>query len=252
MNHQYVLPVLLTVFLASSVINADNPIKNAIGKFNPFSHVGAIASSSKFLAKKITANIYKEAAASGPLMILEIGPGDGVFTAKLERHLAKHGIQNYMIYALDIDSDFIKILEKRFVHNKRIKVMNADIGKVANAQMLELPAHTKFDVIISGLPFYADFFNAEQVDRILTHYQMLLKPNGLLRWFSYIGIKTALNTCLQIGSCVSTDIQTQVDNLAAKNMIIETFKNAHNVRSKKVYLNTPPAWVHECRMPVIV
>lgn len=251
MNNQYVLSLLLAVFLASSAINADNPIKNAIGKFNPFSHVGAIASSSKFLAKKITANIYKDAAINSTLMILEIGPGDGVFTAKIERQLKKSGIEDYMIYALDIDDGFIKILEKRFAQNKRIKIINADIGEIADAEILGLPANTKFDVIISGLPFYADFFNAAQVNRILTRYKTLLKPNGLLRWFSYVGIKTALNTCLKIGSCVSKDIQAQVDNLSAKNIVIETFKNAHNVRSKKVYLNTPPAWVHECRMPII-
>lgn len=220
------------------------------GNFNPFSHVGAISPSSKSLAKAITKKIWQEMASRpNGLTILEIGAGNGVFTAALEAQFAKHKITHYTVYAVDIDPTFITALKKRFAHNPRIKIVAIDISSITSPEALGLASGTFFDIIISGLPFYADCFSPENVEKILTNYIAFLKPDGLLRWFSYIGISKIITTCLHSGALASRRYKVPLSSFEHKCRIINKFKNQQHAISKPVFSNLPPAWVHECRAP---
>src|ERR1700712_1741918 len=77
--------------------------------------VGAIAPSSKALARAMAAQI--DAGATGP--VLELGPGTGVATGAL----IARGVAPERITAIEYDADFAQLVAQRF---PRVKVLNGD------------------------------------------------------------------------------------------------------------------------------
>ncbi len=209
-----------------------------------FKTTGAIAPSSRFLAREITKDIALEPPQGKVLQVLEIGAGDGVFTAALVEQLDEAGV-DYQIHAVDIDPTFLAALKARFDKNKRVVIHAVDITKASNARVFGFSAAFTFDVIISGLPHYADFFSAQAVDAIFTNYKKLLKQGGLLRWFSYV----AAATFADLKHLLQGVTDGERLDFEKKCAVINNFKNNNGVTSSEpILLNWPPARVYECRI----
>ena len=105
--------------------------------------VGAILPSSKYLAKKMVAQVDFDKISN----IFEFGPGTGVFTDEI----LKKRKPETKLFLLERNPDFAKQLVKKYENTQYVTVINdtADqIGKYLG--MYSIP---KADCIISGLPF---------------------------------------------------------------------------------------------------
>ncbi len=241
-----------------------------------FKTTGAIAPSSRFLAKSMIRKLKEEVVLGQPLYILEVGAGDGVFTAAIAEYCERKGI-DYRLYAVDIDATFLAALKERFADNSKVQIWNADILKTKSPCYFHLPRGKRFDVIISGLPFYADFFSAADVATIFENYKTLASDGALLRWFSYVAAPTLVDVQYAYQRAKSTIplvanlfrqylIQQSVDvdqqrldetkrlfdqksvALRKKCSVIDAFKVENDVVSSRPILNIPLARVHECRL----
>lgn len=240
--------------------------------FERLETIGSVISSSPALARKITEKIEQEVVFHRTLHILELGAGDGVFTAMLVEQLEEMRANNahfdYCIDAVDIVKSCLVKLEERFHDNPRVVIHNVNFIGVRDARVFGYKKHEKFDVIISGLPHYSDCFTAYDVQQIFESYQNLLKEDGLLRWFSYdvaphiVALKHA---CQQVKKMISPRIwfaeelrqqwrekfeQKRAD-FEMKCAIIEDFKQSHHV-SDQIKTNFPWARVYESRKQVHV
>ena len=90
--------------------------------------------------------------------------------------------------------------------------------------------HT-YDVIVSGLPFAS--FAPDQVEAITSRYLQLLRPGGVLTYFSYLGVQRA---AVLASRTQSIRREAVADVLATVHTRCET-------SSLKVWANIPPARV---------
>jgi len=100
--------------------------------------VGAIAPSSKYLARAIAAEIDPHRAGA----VLELGPGTGAVTEAL----VERGIQPSRIVAIERDEDFARDLRARFPDAEII------CGDAFDLSSVSVNGHGHFAGIVSGLP----------------------------------------------------------------------------------------------------
>ena len=105
------------------------------------SQIGAIAPSSKYLAKKMLAKINF----STDLIIVELGPGTGVFTSKLLKKMSP----NSKLLSLELNPYFASKIKKS-VQDSRFQI-KCDSAENINT-VLKLTQFPKVDYIISSLP----------------------------------------------------------------------------------------------------
>lgn len=133
--------------------------------------LGAIAPSSRALARAMVAGIDLEAADR----VVEFGPGLGAFTREI---LARKG-PGTAYAAVECNPTFARRLAAMFPEARIL------VGDAAEAERLLGPqAVGTVDAVISGLPF-ANFDGPTQ-ERILEATVRLLKPGGVFATFSYI------------------------------------------------------------------
>jgi len=134
--------------------------------------IGSMVPSSKYLAAKMLDHIpFKNTK-----LIIELGPGTGIFTEKI---IQKLDVTTQLI-VLELNSEFYKELKAKICHtNVHIKEASADkIGEI----MLEL-GFEKADVIISSLPLAN--FSAKLRNSILEVVKESLNENGSFIQFQY-------------------------------------------------------------------
>lgn len=167
--------------------------------------VGAISPSSKHLGKKMLENIDFDKTK----VIVELGPGTGVFTRMLASKLAEDG----QILLFELHDSFYENLKKEFHSDKRVIIINdsaENIGKHLKEHNL-----TQVDVVLSSLPLTN--FNNRLVMRILKQSHQYLKQSGLYIQFQY--------------------------SLNAQKALKKVFKS---VRISFTPRNIPPAFVYTC------
>lgn len=138
---------------------------------------GAILPSSRFLARKMVAEIDFSAARC----IVEYGPGTGVFTEKM---LAARRDGTELIL-IERNSNFCEMLRKKFagVENLHIFEDSAEnIGACLNSR-----GFAQACFIISGLPFAS--LPPEVSERILAQTREFLAENGAFITFQYTLLK---------------------------------------------------------------
>lgn len=133
-----------------------------------FKTLGAIASSSKFLAHKLTGCIDNNLTQKN---ILEVGAGTGPVTKYILRKLQPND-----------KFDIIEITNK-FISSLQILCKNYNHVKIHNKSILDFNPDYKYDYIISTLPFYS--FSEVEVKKILDHYKSILSVNGKIIYFQY-------------------------------------------------------------------
>ncbi len=130
--------------------------------------VGAIAPSGSALADLITRDIGPQ---TGP--VIELGPGTGVFTARL---LAR-GVTETQLTLVEYGSDFARLLQLRFPE-ARVMWMDA-----ARLKTLAFEASHPPGAVVSGLPLLS--LSVRKVISILDGAFHHLGPGGAFYQFTY-------------------------------------------------------------------
>jgi len=168
---------------------------------DPF-HVASIAPSSRCLAKLMATNIESGA------RVVELGAGTGsLTTAILDR-----GVRPEDLYLVEQQRGFVTVLRSRF---PRAHVVEADAATLS-ARLGGLRGTV--DYVVSGLPIL--WFNRDKKAAILAAAMTLLKPEGKLHQFTYLGRPP-------IGSRLRTELGLRATLLGIAPM------------------NLPPAFVYE-------
>lgn len=136
-------------------------------------HTGAIAPSSKILAKKMVEVIDFESAKC----IVELGPGTGVFTKEMMRRKK----DETKCILIEINEVFCKQLREQFKDDSNVFVIH---GSAENIQKYMEELHiTEIDYVLSGLPFTS--LPKSVSSRILHNVQGALRENGEFITFQY-------------------------------------------------------------------
>ncbi|TGP21617.1 MULTISPECIES: methyltransferase domain-containing protein [unclassified Mesorhizobium] len=130
--------------------------------------VAAIAPSGNALARIITQDITP-----GIGQVIELGPGTGVFTAKL----LERGVRPEDLTLVEYGANFATHLKSRF---PRVRVLRMDASEVGE---IELPSGTPVGAVISGLPLLS--MPDQKVIAILDGAFAHLKPDGAFYQFTY-------------------------------------------------------------------
>ena len=131
---------------------------------------GAIAPSGKILAERVTDLAVLDKAK----VIVEFGPGTGVFTEAIER---KRPADSYFC-AFEVNDKFVAATRKRCPGVDVVHDCAQSVLKHLNAK-----GHTHCDVIVSGLPWTR--FDEALQDEILDATYAALKPGGRFVTFAY-------------------------------------------------------------------
>ena len=135
---------------------------------DPF-HVGAVAPSSRWLAKLMATDVHARAC------VVELGAGTGTLTTAL----IDAGVRQEDLFLVDQHADFADVLQARF---PRANVVQADAATLT--QRLSA-LRGRVDYVISGLPIL--WFSRETKAAILSEAFELLKPDGRFQQFTYLG-----------------------------------------------------------------
>lgn len=136
-------------------------------------NTGAIAPSSKILAKKMVEAINFEEAQC----IVELGPGTGSFTSEI----MKRKKNETKCILIEINEVFCKELQERFKDDSSVCVIHGSAENVT--KYVEELNIDKIDYVLSGLPFTS--LPANVSSRILHNVKGVLRENGEFITFQY-------------------------------------------------------------------
>lgn len=108
----------------------------------PF-QVASIIPSSKALVDRVASKMDL----SGPRVIAEYGPGEGVHS----REIARRMTPDSTLLLFELDPDFSRDLERQFATDPRVHVIHGDAAQLP--QELARLGIAKCDYIVSGIPF---------------------------------------------------------------------------------------------------
>lgn len=135
-----------------------------------FIKIGAILPSSNRLAKRMVKDVKKP-------IVLELGPGTGVFTKKILKKLPKEG----RLISIEDNEVFVKYLKNQ-IKDKRFKIIMGDALKLK--EILNKNGIKKVGCIISGLPL--GHFKRELKQKILKEIAECLENDGIFIQFEYL------------------------------------------------------------------
>ena len=166
--------------------------------------VGAMSPSSRFLTEKMVENIdFKNAK-----VIIELGPGTGVFTHALIDKM----LPDAKLMVFELNDEFFKELTKQ-ITDSRVQLIHDSAEKID--EYLKNAGYHEADVIVSSLPLA--MFSQELRKNILNASKSALKPNGKYIQFQY--------------------------SLQSKKKLQKTF---NQVAISFTPLNFPPAFIYTC------
>ena len=128
-------------------------------------NVASITPTSSFCVRKVCNKINFDRSE----LIVEYGPGTGVFTDYLLRRMRNDA----RLILIERNKNFNSILEKNF-HDPRVTIVNGSAENVLDA--LNNSKETKADCILSGIPFM--LLPQELKHRILANTHEALKKGG--------------------------------------------------------------------------
>ena len=135
--------------------------------------VGAILPSSKYLAKKMVANVNFEKAS----FIVEYGPGTGVFTDEILSKLRPHA----RLLLIERNPEFAEQLTRKYKNNQFVTVKNDTAEQIG--KYLNMYSYPKADYILSGLPFAS--LPQEVSENIIKQTKEHLSADGKFITFQY-------------------------------------------------------------------
>ncbi len=136
---------------------------------------------------------------------------------------------------IELNDAFVAHLKKRFASESDFQAV-AGRCEIVQGRLEEMPAETKFDYIVSGLPL--NNFSVDNVEQILAIYRRLLAPRGVLSFFEYIAIRP-------IKRVVSGRVERT--RLSGIQRALDTLYAAGSVERDWIWRNVPPAWANHVR-----
>jgi phospholipid N-methyltransferase len=194
-----------------------------------FRRTGAIAPSSRYLARAMAGN------PRGPrpsCRVLEVGAGTGAITAEIAKHL-RPGDQ---LDVVEINSHFIEFLRRRIYTEKVFQPCRRQIHLI-HSPVETLPGEATYDHIVSCLPL--NNFPAASVRQIFQVYQRLLVPDGTLTFFEYVGVRRLKSPFVN---------RQERRRLYRIGKIMDGYVRGFQFRRQRIYANLPPATVRHLRM----
>lgn len=195
-----------------------------------FETTGAVAPSSRFLARAMTGPMARR---ERPGRILEIGPGTGAVTQRIVRLLRPED----QLDLVELNDAFAALLQERFTTDP-IYQAAADRSQVHVCPIQDFDATEPYDIIISGLPL--NNFPADLVQSIFETYFQLLAPGGTLSYFEYMYVRPLRKLVANQSEKVRL---TELDRIAG------SYLSKHRFDRSWVFVNIPPAWVQHLRKP---
>ncbi|SHE59541.1 Phospholipid N-methyltransferase [Fodinibius roseus] len=183
------------------------PLKHLLYFFKDLKQTGAIAPSSKFLAKDLVTKLKKEVVCDTcrPLKILELGPGTGPLTKEIVKYLRPQD----MLDIVEIHKKFYQIVKSRY-RQPNLQVHHADI--------LQFQPDYTYDFIFSSLPY--ENMPEEISQEIWKKKLKLCSSDACISYFKYVKFRNF------------------------KNDFEEEIVNKYGQNKKIVLRNLPPAKVY--------
>jgi len=190
-------------------VNPDRLLKHFLRSPN---ETGAVAASSDGLSELIT----DAAGLSDAKMVIEFGPGTGVFTEKIVAKVPPGAA----FFAMETNAEFVEATRRRC---SGVTVIH-DSAVNCRKYMTEM-GHEQCDSIVCGLPWAA--FGKELQDVLLSAIMDALKPQGVFVTFAYLH-----GLLLPAGR-------------RFRKRLCSTFSQVRTTRT--VWMNIPPAFVYCAR-----
>ena len=133
--------------------------------------VGSVAPSSRFLVRKMIANLDFAHAK----VIVELGPGEGCITRELVKKLSPHT----HLFVFEMNAQFVEDFLQ--FDNPNVHVINDSAEHVR--KYVEAAGFTEVDYVISSLPL--TIFPQALKEKIVADSAGILKPGGLYRQYQY-------------------------------------------------------------------
>lgn len=193
-----------------------------------FESTGAVAPSSRFLARAMTRPFSRR---NAPARVLEVGPGTGAVTRQIVNTM-RPGDHLDMV---ELNDSFVDLLNRRLREDRDFQRV-AESARLHHCALQDFRAEQPYDFIISGLPL--NNFPAELVRDVFAAYFRLLAPGGVLSFFEYMYVRP-------VRRVVSNRVEKQ--RLRELDEIISPYLKNHRIHRDWVFVNIPPAWVqHLC------
>lgn len=128
--------------------------------------VAAITPSSSFLVKRVCRWIDFTV----PNVIVEYGPGTGVFTKRLAAEMTS----NSKLILVEGNEAFVKKLREQFGHDDRVDVHLDRAENIEN--VLAASGETRADYVISGIPF--SFLDDDVKHELIRRTRQILTDDG--------------------------------------------------------------------------
>lgn len=197
--------------------------------FQRYHTTGSVLPSSRSLAKALCRFVGKPLEAGGaPREILEVGPGTGAVTAQLVARMQPAD----RLTLVELNDDFVQHLRERFENEPAFQRV-ADRTNIIHGRLEDVPGEQSYDLIISGLPL--NNFAVGEVETILSIFERLLKPTGVLSFFEYIAIR-------RVKAVVTSSAGRA--RLRGIGQALSRTLDGREIRRDWVWPNVPPAWVH--------
>ena len=199
-----------------------------------FRTTGALLPSSRRLARRLARHVA-ERDPTRPIKVFEAGPGTGVVTREVLRHLRPG--DHFVIY--EANPKFVGYLEEKFARDPDFAPHREQVRLVQGyAQDCD---EEGFDHAVCGIPFTN--FKPDEVQVILDALFDRLIPGGTLSYFEYWAMRQ-LRT-------VASRRKTR-DRLKGVHAVTRGYEAAYGVGSDLVLLNVPPATARHIRKPAAV
>lgn len=173
--------------------------------------IGAIAASSKSLAKSLSESIDLSTAHS----IVEYGSGTGIFT----EYIMNGKPETAIFFSIELNSELAKNAQQRC---PQAIIYNDSVVNVK--KYMKLHDLDQCDHVISGLPW--GVFGDKLQNEIIEHTVDILKPNGTLLTFTYKG--------------------SQIIPAARRFRKILNSRFSDVTTTRTVWGNLPPAYFYRC------
>jgi phosphatidylethanolamine/phosphatidyl-N-methylethanolamine N-methyltransferase len=144
--------------------------------------VGAVRPSSRFLTEKMLENI----SFPDSKVIVELGPGTGVFTRKIVERMSNDAT----LLVFELNEMFYEQLKKE-LQDKRVILINDSAEKIAH--YLEINQLKSADVVVSSLPL-SNFSNELKIKVVKAVYKNLKKQGKFIQYQYSTQAKKLLST----------------------------------------------------------
>ena len=181
--------------------------------------VGAVAPSSQVLAQSIIFHVEPGQSGEGK-RFLEIGPGTGAITQEL---VLKLGVDD-RLDVVELDAEMATMLAKKYAGNPAVTVLQLSIT--------DWKPEYQYDAIVMGIPF--NVLPYALVQEIWKHTRTLIKPQGVISYFSYLGLPDVKKFFLLA--------EEKEEFLLIQAFMSEQYRE-YGIAMKRIWANVPPAAV---------